>query len=76
MALIAGFQAAITGCTLGVGHVRSGRKDAMKPGFAASEIDTSKPHPARMYDAYLLRHEALCYRVGVRDPRRQAVAAV
>jgi len=25
----------------------------MDPGFAASEIDTSKPHPARMYDAYL-----------------------
>jgi len=30
-----------------------GGKDAMEPGFAASEIDTSKPHPARMYDAYL-----------------------
>jgi SAM-dependent methyltransferase len=29
------------------------RKDAMEPGFAASEIDTSRPHPARMYDAYL-----------------------
>lgn len=28
-------------------------KDAMEPGFAASEIDTSKPHPARMYDAFL-----------------------
>jgi S-adenosyl methyltransferase len=28
-------------------------KDAMKPGFALSEIDTTKPHPARMYDAYL-----------------------
>jgi hypothetical protein len=25
----------------------------MEPGFVASEIDTSKPHPARMYDAYL-----------------------
>jgi hypothetical protein len=25
----------------------------MQPGFAASEIDTSKPHPAWMYDAYL-----------------------
>ena len=25
----------------------------MEPGFAASEIDTSKPHPARMYNAYL-----------------------
>jgi hypothetical protein len=28
-------------------------KDAMKPGFAAEEIDTSRPHPARMYNAYL-----------------------
>src|SRR5450755_2136012 len=28
-------------------------KDAMEPGFAAAEIDTSRPHPARMYDAYL-----------------------
>jgi hypothetical protein len=34
------------------GYIRHG-KDAMEPGFAASEIDTSKPHPARMYDAYL-----------------------
>ena len=25
----------------------------MEPGFAASQIDTSKPHPARMYNAYL-----------------------
>src|ERR1017187_9888240 len=31
----------------------TGGKDAMEPGFAASEIDTTKPHPARMYDAYL-----------------------
>jgi len=30
---------------------------------------------ARMYDYFLLRHEALCYRAGVRDPRRRAVAA-
>src|ERR1700758_5563041 len=29
------------------------KKDAMEPGFAASQIDTSKPHPARMYNAYL-----------------------
>jgi len=28
-------------------------KDAMEPGFTAAEIDTSKPHPARMYNAYL-----------------------
>jgi len=25
----------------------------MEPGFAAAEIDTSRPHPARMYNAYL-----------------------
>lgn len=25
----------------------------MEQGFAAAEIDTSRPHPARMYDAYL-----------------------
>jgi hypothetical protein len=25
----------------------------MKPGFAAADIDTTKPHPARMYDAFL-----------------------
>jgi hypothetical protein len=31
----------------------SDRKDAMEPGFAAAEIDTSRPHPARMYNAYL-----------------------
>jgi hypothetical protein len=29
------------------------QKDAMKPGFALSQIDTTTPHPARMYDAYL-----------------------
>jgi hypothetical protein len=28
-------------------------KDAMEPGFAAAEIDTSKPHPARMFNTYL-----------------------
>jgi hypothetical protein len=39
-------------------------------------FDISVAHSARMYDYWLLRHEALCYRVGVRDPRRQAVAAV
>jgi hypothetical protein len=25
----------------------------MEPGFALSEIDTTTPHPARMYNAYL-----------------------
>jgi len=39
-------------------------------------LDVTTPNVARMYDYYLLRHEALRYRVGVRDPRRQAVAAV
>jgi hypothetical protein len=38
-------------------------------------IDPSKAHVARMYDYYLLRHEALRYRAGVRDLRRRAVAA-
>src|SRR5690348_9926039 len=41
----------------------------MEPGFAPSEIDTSRPHPARMYDFYL----------GGRDNYevdRQAAAAV
>jgi hypothetical protein len=33
--------------------MRDGGKDAMEPGFAASEIDTTTPHPARMYDALL-----------------------
>src|SRR5258708_32969513 len=28
-------------------------KDTMESGFAASEIDTTTPHPARMYDALL-----------------------
>jgi hypothetical protein len=37
---------------LSAGHVPEG-KDAMEPGFAASEIDTTTPHPARMYDALL-----------------------
>jgi hypothetical protein len=29
------------------------RKDPMKTGFDPAEIDTSRPHPARMYNAYL-----------------------
>jgi S-adenosyl methyltransferase len=29
------------------------RKDTMEHGFASSEIDTSTPHPARLYDFYL-----------------------
>jgi hypothetical protein len=28
----------------------------MVPGFALSEIDTSRPHPARLYDYYLGGH--------------------
>jgi hypothetical protein len=37
------------------GRRRSRRagKDAMETGFALSEIDTTTPHPARMYDALL-----------------------
>ena len=34
-------------------RVCDGRKDAMEPGFSPSDIDTSRPHPARMYDYYL-----------------------
>ena len=30
-----------------------GGKDAMETGFALAEIDTTTPHPARMYDALL-----------------------
>ncbi len=37
--------------------------------------DFSAPNVARMFDYYLLRHEALRYRAGVRDLRRQVVAA-
>jgi hypothetical protein len=40
------------GGRLRTSYVREG-KDAMEPGFAAPQIDTSKPHPARMYNAYL-----------------------
>src|ERR1035438_7021869 len=42
-----------TGCTLTDSHATAGGKDAMETGFALSEIDTTRPHPARMYDAYL-----------------------
>jgi hypothetical protein len=35
------------------GEVTAGGKDAMETGFALSEIDTTTPHPARMYDALL-----------------------
>ncbi|MGA2830486.1 MAG: SAM-dependent methyltransferase [Streptosporangiaceae bacterium] len=34
-------------------HVSPDRKGAMEPGFSPSDIDTSRPHPARMYDFYL-----------------------
>jgi S-adenosyl methyltransferase len=51
--VIAGFPSGGIGCTLGAVTSVTDGKDAMVPGFAASEIDTSKPHPARMYDAYL-----------------------
>ena len=27
----------------------------MEPGFALADIDTGRPHPARMYDFYLGR---------------------
>jgi hypothetical protein len=31
----------------------TGGKDEMETGFALSEIDTTTPHPARIYDALL-----------------------
>jgi hypothetical protein len=34
-------------------EVQTDRKDAMETGFPLSEIDTTTPHPARMYDALL-----------------------
>ncbi|MFZ0191943.1 MAG: hypothetical protein WAL72_33920 [Streptosporangiaceae bacterium] len=34
-------------------EVVTGGEDAMEPGFALSEIDTTTPHPARMHDALL-----------------------
>jgi len=34
-------------------EVTTGGKDTMETGFALSEIDTTTPHPARMYDALL-----------------------
>lgn len=52
LALIVIFPAAGCGGRLRAAMSAMG-KDTMEPGFAASEIDTSKPHPARMYDAYL-----------------------
>jgi hypothetical protein len=33
-------------------HIRQG-KDAMESGLPGQQIDTTKPHPARMYNAYL-----------------------
>jgi hypothetical protein len=53
-------------------HFPTCRKDAMKPGFTAAQIDTSTLHPASMYDA-LLRGEDNC-RVG-RDAARQVPRA-
>jgi S-adenosyl methyltransferase len=37
----------------GDSEIVTGGKDAMETGFALSEIDTTTPHPARMYDALL-----------------------
>jgi hypothetical protein len=60
------------GCMLGRGHVREG-KDATESGFAASEIDTTTPHPARMYDALLGGKDH--YRADQEAVRRLLVAA-
>jgi S-adenosyl methyltransferase len=52
LSVIVSFPPSGAGCMLSASNVRDG-KDAMEPGFAASEIDTTTPHPARMYDALL-----------------------
>ena len=49
------------------------QKDAMKPGFAVSQIDTTTPHPARMYDAYLGGKDN--YRAG-REPGTPALGGL
>src|SRR5258707_14415548 len=38
---------------VGKGRSTARRKDAMEPGLPSPDIDTSRPHPARMYDYYL-----------------------
>jgi hypothetical protein len=38
-------------------------------------FDARVAHPARVYDYWLLRHEA-CYRAGVRDLRRRTVGSM
>jgi hypothetical protein len=48
---------------------------AQRPDWAPQDVNTDVASVARIYDYFLLRHEALRYRAGVRDPRRQAVAA-
>ncbi|CUU60901.1 hypothetical protein Ga0074812_1501 [Parafrankia irregularis] len=43
--------------------------------ISSVDLKTDVPHTARMYDYYLLRHEAPRHRAGVGDPRHWAVAA-
>ena len=38
---------------VGADHSDGRSKETMEPGFAPSDIDTSRPHPARMYNFYL-----------------------
>lgn len=52
LSVIVVFLTACMRCMLSASHIHDG-KDTMEPGFAASEIDTTTPHPARMYDALL-----------------------
>jgi S-adenosyl methyltransferase len=63
LALIVIFSCAANGGMLAAATSSDG-KDAMEPGFAAAEIDTSKPHPARMYNAYLGGKTTLVKRYG------------
>jgi hypothetical protein len=46
-----------------------------QPDEIVPQINPSVPHPARIYDYMLLRHEALRHRAEVRDLRQWAVAA-
>lgn len=47
------FRAEEIWCRVRGSYFATGRKDTMEPGFSPSEIDTSRPHPARLYNYYL-----------------------
>lgn len=45
------------------------RKDAMEPGSTLPDLDTTRPHPARMYNAYLGGQDYDEVQHGVSGPR-------